>query len=352
VLSLSIHADYGCRNSGVCCRHPWPLPVERATARRLREHLAEGTLAAAGPSAGLPAEQLFSGGPRGVALLARDRDGRCPFHEPDSRRCAIHAGLGSGALPTTCRMFPRLATLAPGCVRVTLSHFCPTAAALLFREDTPLAIVEAPPAFPAGFGWDGLDARGSFGPELRPGVLLGWDGLLAWERRTVAVLGRADLRPEDALHALHGDAELVRAWRAGGPAPAGLIEELPARDGRKPPVSGDDLLAALRESLDPRFPLPFPLPASAPLPLDWRRQEAPVRRFLAAHAFASPEALHARDLRSAVLALECALLVLRSQVERLAGALLEAFRAADLVLVHHVRRDELARRLDALLETP
>jgi Fe-S-cluster containining protein len=352
VLSLSIHADYGCRNSGACCRHPWPLPVERGAARRLRERLAEGRLAAAGPSASLPAEQLFSRGPRGVSLLARDGGGRCHFHEPDSQRCAIHARLGSDALPTTCRMFPRLATLAPGCVRVTLSHFCPTAAALLFREDTPLAIVAAPPAFPAAFGWDGLDARRSFGPELRPGVLLGWDGLLAWERRTVALLGRADLRPEDALHTLHGDAERVRSWRVGDRTPAGLIEELPARDGRPSPASGDGLLAALRESLDPRFPLPLPLPASAPPPLAWRGQEEPVRRFLAAHAFASWEALHARDLRSAVLALECALLVLRTQVERLAGDLREAFRAADLVLIHHVRRDELARRLDALLEAP
>ncbi len=63
------------------------------------------------------------------ALLATAH-GRCVFHDP-AGRCAIHSALGHDALPVACRQFPRVSVTDPRGVSVTLSHYCPTAAALL-----------------------------------------------------------------------------------------------------------------------------------------------------------------------------------------------------------------------------
>ncbi len=93
---------------------------------------------------------------------------------------------------------------------MTLSHYCPTAAGMLFpcqseelgspgdeesagprgSGDPALRIVEDPPAFPADWPWEGLDARDALPPLLRPGVLMDWPSLERWERFAVSVLGR------------------------------------------------------------------------------------------------------------------------------------------------------------------
>ena len=62
-------------------------------------------------------------------------------------QCAIHRVLGHDALPSACRHFPRAAVTDDLGTFVTLSHFCPTAASMLFRDDVELSIVEAPASF-------------------------------------------------------------------------------------------------------------------------------------------------------------------------------------------------------------
>jgi Fe-S-cluster containining protein len=190
VRALSIHAGYRCRSTGVCCSSGWPIPVEPRAEAGLRAALRSGAVrpASAGeslrPAAGLPH------GAR--VVLGQDVAGRCVFLEP-TRRCAVHRRLGEDALPSACRHFPRLATLTPLGVSVTLSHYCPTAADMLFRDDVALALVEDPPAFPASWPWEGLDARDALPPLLRPGVLMDWPSLERWERFCVSVLGEGDL---------------------------------------------------------------------------------------------------------------------------------------------------------------
>ena len=39
MLSLSIHADYRCRHSGVCCSADWDVPVELPIYKTLNEAL-------------------------------------------------------------------------------------------------------------------------------------------------------------------------------------------------------------------------------------------------------------------------------------------------------------------------
>jgi hypothetical protein len=86
----------------------------------------------------------------------------------------------------------------------------------------------------------------------------------------------------------------------------------------------------------------------------WAALAGPVRRYLAAKAFASWCAIQGRGLRTAVRALDVALGVLRYESARVtsvaartldAGLLREAIRAADLLLVHLVSPEVLAERL-------
>jgi hypothetical protein len=44
VYALSIHADYRCRHSGVCCSADWDVPVEAVVYRNLSAALDAGRL--------------------------------------------------------------------------------------------------------------------------------------------------------------------------------------------------------------------------------------------------------------------------------------------------------------------
>ena len=137
-------------------------------------------------------------------------------------RCT--AELGLEALAPACRDFPRVVTLTPLGVSITLSHFCPTATAMLFPpssrgtpvclvpRDLPCASSTNPPAFPPSWPYEGLDARDALPPLLRPGVLMDWPSLERWERFAVAVLGDEGRSPEAALDLLTTVAEEARRW--------------------------------------------------------------------------------------------------------------------------------------------
>jgi len=179
VFVLSIHADYACRHSGACCTAGWRIPVERACEERLVG------------SGGSP--EVTSGG---TTLFVRDgaltmlalADGACVCFDRAAEgrpACAIHRTFGHEALPSACAHFPRVAVTDDRATAVTLSHFCPTAAAMLFR-DMQLSIVEAPPSFNSVREYEGLDACGVLPPLLRPGMLMDLESHHAWERTSCA----------------------------------------------------------------------------------------------------------------------------------------------------------------------
>src|SRR5687767_11877167 len=145
VRALSIHADYRCRHSGKCCSTNWDVPVEVPVYRSLTDALATGRLKTA---PGTETLDPFILGPElpddTAAMFERTDSGNCVFLDPSSRLCIVHRDLGQDALAATCRHFPRLAVHDPRGTFVALSHFCPTAAATLFREDVPMSIVEQP----------------------------------------------------------------------------------------------------------------------------------------------------------------------------------------------------------------
>jgi hypothetical protein len=389
VRALSIHARYRCGNTGVCCSSGWDIPVERGAEDGLRRALSEGRLA--GSDALVPAAVL----PRGArVVLGRDRRGRCVFLEPGVRgRCAVHARLGEEALPSACRQFPRIATLSPLGVSVSLSHYCPTAAALLFGpEDAgPLRIVESPAAFPASWPFEGLDARGALPPLLRPGVLASWPALERWEHHAVAILADASLGPERAVAHLAASAERLRGWTSERGAFEVFVDETlgvssdapgvgaasrvprtaiapPAEAPTLDPLTSWELVASTVPAAHPR-PAP-PVLDGSPGALtsrggaDREDEHAPVRRWLAARAFGSWLALQGPGFRTNALFLAVALAVLRAEQARFGpdgrrdgqdgrrdDRLLEAIRRADLLLVHLADPQALATRLGACERT-
>ena len=361
VRSLSIHAAYRCADAGACCSSGWDIPVEPDVEGGLRRAMAEGRLVpldALRPAEGLPH------GARVVLALA-PRTGRCVFQQADPpSRCTVHQRLGEEALPSACRQFPRVVTLTPLGVSVTLSHYCPTAAGLLF--DAPgLRIVEAPRAFPASWPFDGLDAREALPPLLRPGVLASWAALERWEAHAVAVLADPSLGPEEAVGRLAADAERARAWIPERGGFEGFFAEALAASAADPdarPLALDPLAAwDLAASTVPAgLPLP-PRPPPAPIAPGRGASDAPVRRWLAARAFASWLPLQGLGLRSTALGLAVSLAVLRAETSREgasgapaedathgadeAPALKEAIRRSDLLLVHLADPQALADRL-------
>jgi hypothetical protein len=381
VFVLSIHADYACRHSGACCRAGWRIPVEAACEERLVLSGLERTRR--------DHRLLERGG--GLTVMALADGGACVSFEPGvgggPSLCAIHRVLGHDALPAACQHFPRAAVTDETGTFVTLSHFCPTAAGMLFREDVELSIVEAPESFGSVIEYEGFDARGALPPLLAPGMLMDLESHHAWERHVVGVLADSSQPPELALERLSAHAAHLRTWRPGQGALRARIESFgePAHAAmhrnhtcdaptpfRSDPAGGrgaDEASAPLRRLYDlVRSCVPLDLEPE-PLPPDfaetdaelvepaWHSFAVPVSRYLAGRAFASWISWQGRGVVTAVAALSAARAVLRVEAGRqcrTAGRtldrplLLEAIRRADLLLVHKVPSQALANRLAAV----
>ena len=360
VSSLSIHADYRCRHSGVCCTMAWDVPMELRVYRGLSQAVSEGRLKTSPEAAGLEPFVVDPELPEDeAAIFERLDSGACVFFDHQSRHCMVHRDLGEGALATTCRTFPRLAVQDARGTSITLSHFCPTAASQLFRDDVPLEIVESPPAFPPA-DYDGLSVPDEeLPPLLRPDVLMDADGYTAWERHMVAVCAAAP-DAESALATLWRDAGALRTWTGGGTALHDAVARLPRElvAAAPPPTLGDGLRAhaeAMSCVADDMRPEPDEEGLAEAYQRfvrePWSAFSRPLRHYVAAKAFASWTAYQGRGVASIVRGLEAALALVRVEAARQcrnAGApldaarLKEAIRAADFVLNHLATGDALA----------
>jgi Fe-S-cluster containining protein len=387
VFVLSIHADYACRHSGACCTAGWRIPVEPAC----EERLVRSSLGRTRDSS-----RLLERGD-GLTVMALAEGGACLAFEPGAgragSRCAVHRVLGHDALPSACRHFPRAAVTDDIGTFVTLSHFCPTAAGMLFRDDVELSIVEAPASFGSVTEYEGFDARGALPPLLAPGMLMDLEGHHAWERHVVRLFADRRHTPELALERLRVQAAQLCSWRPvdgplrarieslgeaassgafnhcserSAPTGCGLGAAVGAAVERGGHEQASAQLARLYEMVRASVPLglePEPLPGDfadtdaelvAPA---WRSFTVPISRYLAARAFASWISWQAPGVVTAVAALWAARAVLRVEAGRqcraagriLDGALLvQAIRQADLLLVHKASSQALADRLVAM----
>jgi len=196
---------------------------------------------------------------------------------------------------------------------VTLSHFCPTAAAMLFEPGPPAAIVDAPAALTGIEPLDGLDAREVWPPLLRPGMLSDLESYDAWERLGVEILTREGVAPRESLAALDAATARIAQWSPGG---APLLHEV------------HDAFAAL-----------------APPTADVDRAGVAVKRWLAARLFGSWIAYQGEGLRTVVRYLRACLDAFHLELARDADPL-EAIRRSDRLIVHEASSQNLATLLN------
>jgi hypothetical protein len=360
VFALSIHADYRCRHSGACCTADWDVPVELSVYRSLDAAVAAGTLRVSTAAAPLHPFIVEPDLPDdAAAMLERTERGDCVFFERGSGLCIVHRDLGERSLPSTCRHFPRVALRDARGTFVTLSHFCPTAASMLFRDDVALRVVESPPAFPLA-DYEGLVVGDEdLSPLLTPRTLMDLEGYAAWERHMVARCA-APHDPESVLATLSRDVMQLRKWAPGrvtlvqavarlqsdfvaAPRQQNVAESLTLRA---------DVVAAMPEDLRP-VPDESDLDQafSTHVYPKWKAFDAPLNRYLAAKAFASWTAYQGRGAATVVRGLETALALVRVEATREcrdagrdldADLLLEAFRSADFALNHLAVGEDLA----------
>jgi hypothetical protein len=362
VRSLSIHADYRCRHSGQCCSTDWDVPVELPIYRSLTEALDTGRLKTAKGTESLSPFILGPDLPDGTAaMFERTDDGRCVFLDRSTRLCIVHRDLGESALAATCRHFPRLAIHDRRGTFVGLSHFCPTAASMLFREGVPLRIVDDPSAFPPA-DYEGLRvAEEDLPPLLHPQMLMDLDGYSAWEQHMVQRCADVTRVPESILATLHRDAAVIAQWKPGTVTLSESIAMLPAGFlDAPPPARLDQSLECFHEAMT-AVPDEFrPDPDEAGLEdafancirPAWPGFHAPVNRYIAAKAFASWTAYQGHGVATIVRGIDAAVALVRVEAARQCrdarrsldeGLLLEAFRSADFILNHLAVGEDLAR---------
>ena len=332
---LNFHVGYACRHSGVCCSSGWPIPVERDRVIPIRSLTGRPDDEWLVPTANAPADV--------AGTLAVRSNGECTFFRvptsnalppgsalPPSRAvpagaagCGVHA-----ARPASCAHFPFVCLIDARGAHVTLSHYCPTAASMLFEDHGPIAIVEGPSPV-AGFEIpEGLDARESLPPAFaetstsaeaaadrsagKPHAakmrLMSWDAFSAWERKEVT-RAIVDLPLAQAI-------ALFEHARAAVPAPWSW------------PAAPSDLEHGWSTLVAPAWP------AYAPV----------VQRYRAAKVFASWAAYTSGGLAAVQRVAGIADTVLRVEAVRQcvtcdrvldAELLQQAIRQADLLLVHY-----------------
>lgn len=299
----------------MCCTAGWPIPVERSRVPAVEEAIARDVI----PLQVVPWLVQQEGAPDDVAgTLALGENGHCVFFEAGRPGCAIHS-----IKPAGCVHFPYVCLIDQRGVHVTLSHFCPTAASLLFEHRDPIAIVEGPA--PVRGDLEGLDARESLPPTFAEATvgkpqagggsrLMTFEELSAWERDQVAGARIGDLDADDLALFNHARAAVPAPW-AWPAAPDRLDESW------------------------------YSLVAPA-----WSRFDDVLARYAAAKIFASWSLYLGNGVEAAARTARVAAAVVRIEAARqcrMSGRPLdrelmaEAIRHSDLLLVHYADRERL-----------
>jgi hypothetical protein len=337
VYSLSLYANYACRHSGACCTAGWSIPVED----RLLPLL-------------------------GVNVLAPDAQGTCVHFDRDSRLCDVQRQHGEDMLPGSCYQFPRRALIDDRGTFITLSNFCPTAAALLYESEAALAIVPSPAAFPEQRIYEGLDARGQWPPLVRPGLLFDFESYARWEAFIVSTLA-GDAPVANALAQIAAAAETLRTWTPVNGAFNRWVTRALEISTADPTAL--HLYRAFRTTdtydalcqfvlVPPKHQSPSRMSGSS-LVREWNGEARTVRRYLASKAFASWSSYESLGIRTLIAELLVSELVLRVECERACqavqrpldrGLMIEAIRQSDLLLIHLIDRPRMIEWLGTIEE--
>lgn len=290
-----------------------------------------------------------------TVTLARGGGGWCGFRQ--NQRCSLQQAGGEEMLPSACRHFPRVFLRDGRGTLVTLSHYCPTAAALLL-EDGPVTVMDAPYPLALAEPIEGLDARDALPPLVRPGLLADLQGYAAWEEAALAAIATAPSMGV-ALDRIAAATERVRQWTplqgrlADAVTTAYATTAMLDGDGADPALS--DGFGAVREVTGPH-PL---LAVDADFAETWTTLQTdsadvlrrPIANYMAACTFGNWTAYRGQGLRTVVAWLHGCYDVLRVQLLRHAAVagginrevLIESFRMADFIIVHTVPSLEFGR---------
>jgi Fe-S-cluster containining protein len=304
---LNFHLPYACRHSGMCCTSGWRIPVESRLVAPIDERIAANAIPLRVQPWLTPASNL----PADVAgTLALRGNAHCVFFEAGKSGCAIH-----DVKPASCAHFPFVCLFDQRGVHVTLSHFCPTSASLLFEHRGPIEIVEGPSPLPGIDMLEGLDASDAL-PPVSPGAnrLMSFDELDAWQRAQITGATIDALQPDDL--------DAFDRARAAVPSPLSW------------PSAPDQLESIWSERVAPA----------------WPHFEDVLTRYAAAKAFASwslylgdgiAAAASTARMAHAVLRVECARQCLSGRgLDR--ELLSTAIRQSDLLLMHYADPEALA----------
>jgi hypothetical protein len=251
---------------------------------------------------------------------------------------------------------------------ISLSHFCPTAAATLADGGT-LSIVSAHAPLLLTSAMEGLDAREVLPPLIRPGLLSDMAGYDTWERAAVDVFAHPDSTYQQCLTKLTGATERVREWRPGVISMSDYVSaafEQPQIDCRELSSRDERLVeraAALTANLTggdvvgiPQFEAQWTRRIGKPAA--WFNRS--MKRYLGARVFGNWLAYQGRGLRSIVEWLRtCAAIVryfalrhaIESERELDERDFIEAVRSADLLLLHVLDSAAFARTIATIEET-
>jgi hypothetical protein len=297
--------------------------------------------------------------------VARDQRGDCVFFDRQAGRlCVIHRDLGGNALPAACRHFPRKVVIDRRGTLISLSHFCPTAAATLLTA-AALTIVEARPPLRLSAPVEGLDARDALPPLLRPGLLCDMEGYDAWERAGISLFGDSDRGFEDCLSILAVATESIRGWNPGGGTLAARV-----RAGFQTAADGRVALAWSNARMIERVRLlTIGRVGNDLIPLDgfddtWNDHagkrlvwfNSAMKNYLASRLFANWIAYQGRGLRTIVEWLRTCAAAVGHELLRRSQSIappdpadfIEAVRSADLLLLHVLDSASFARHASAI----
>ncbi|MEO8499912.1 MAG: hypothetical protein ABI565_03290, partial [Vicinamibacteria bacterium] len=201
-------------------------------------------------------------------------------------------------------------------------------------------MVHAPQAFPADWPFEGLDATDAYPPFLRPGVLLGFDGLRAFEDAALRVLSTHDLRHGLAL--LDSAVGRARSWRTtAGPLPEFILRSFEIGYGGASAVTATDPRTALVASATEGSPVGELPDFRAMAPEISPATDLALRKYLGSRLIAAWIMFQADDLQTVMrylhLCLDTVLLFAAAPPtnDSESGKWKQAVRDADLWILHH-----------------